>query len=146
MDAESEKRLAYYLRNGWAPVKYAHQPAEIKAELRRIGMRPQMKQCFANCQRFIVQSALTGLEYHEGYITAIIPLEHAWLTWDGERIDLTLAPNGPHPITYHGSTSYSRDDVLANVMATGLWAVLDYHALNAQHPMAAEMAKIWSRK
>jgi len=52
-----------------------------------------MKHCFANSQILVMFGGLEDATYHEGVIsTGIAGLfcEHAWLTWRGLLIELTL--------------------------------------------------------
>lgn len=76
---------------GWAEALWAHHPPEVKAAIRTMRWRPQVKQCFANCQRFALARVL-DVEYREGWVQTLIPVEHAWLVYRGEILDLTLDP------------------------------------------------------
>lgn len=78
-------------QRGWAEALWAHHPPEVKAAIRSMGWRPQVKQCFANCQRFAL-ARLLDVEYREGWVQTVIPLQHAWLVYRGEVLDLTLDP------------------------------------------------------
>lgn len=130
-----DRRIDSFIRNGWYPVPYRHHPKPIKEALREIGMRPQMKQCFANCQRFITQVDWLELEYHEGYATSLIAFPHGWLVWEGQRIDLTLDIDD---CVYHESIAYTQEEVLINVVQTGLYTVIDPRALELLHPWRAD--------
>ena len=118
---------------------WAHHPTEVRAAIRRFGFRPQAKQCFANCQRFVTQNNLDAnpldVEYREGYITVIIPLEHAWLLYKGEILDLTLGPD--RDIQYNDSFGYSAADIWASCGATGMWTIINERRLWSLHPMRA---------
>lgn len=131
--SDTDRRLDICTRLGWFPVPYAHHPKPIRNAIRRAGFRPAMKQCFANCQRLFLDAPELDLEYHEGYITSIIPMPHAWLLWEGQRIDLTLRYD-EDGIEYHGSTAYTRDEVRANMARTLQWCVMDDRALHLHHP------------
>ena len=49
-----------------------------------------MKECFKNAQRL---AWLAGLDYWEGYVACgIIPIIHAFNTYNGKVIDFTLGP------------------------------------------------------
>lgn len=76
---------------GWAEALWAHHPPEVRAAIRSLGWRPQVKQCFANCQRFAL-ARLLEVEYREGWVHTVIPIQHAWLVYRGEILDLTLDP------------------------------------------------------
>lgn len=138
MGDDLDKRLRAFQRNGWYPVPYRHHPRPIRDALRRIGLRPAMKQCFANCQRFVLNVDWLDVEYHEGYVTATIPIPHAWVVWEGQIIDLTLKADDNRDIIYHGSTVYSRIAILANVRKTEAWCVIDERALMQHHPLREE--------
>lgn len=92
-----DEQIAVYLRDGFCPAKTDHLPQKVREVLDEIGLIPGIKECFANCQRFVVDVALYGLpldvEYREGYVMSILPIEHAWLVVDGEVVDLTLDPD-----------------------------------------------------
>ena len=76
------------------PVRWAHHPAEVVAVLKACGIRPRSKQCHANSQRFLqaAEELRPRLEYREGLVRSQrgTLFEHAWLTLDGEILDLTL--------------------------------------------------------
>lgn len=66
-------------------------------------IRPQIKQCFANCQGAVL-SLDEGVTYCEGYVSSVIPIFHAWLMVDGELWDPTLElVLGNAPTVYFGS-------------------------------------------
>ena len=132
---EVDRRIDIYQRLGWCPVPYAHHPKEIRDALRRIGMRPQMKQCFRNCQRFMVYVDWLEVEYHEGWIMSIIPIKHAWLKWDGQIIDLTLNKN-EKDLEYLNSTTYTVTEIRKSVFRTGVWGPVDEYKLSEIGPYA----------
>jgi len=124
---ETDRRIDIYRRMGWCPVPYAHHPPEIKAAIRKLRMRPQMKECFMNCQKFYIFDLTIPDEdiiYHEGWIETIIPLQHAWLEWKGQIIDLTLNKY-EKDIKYLKSNTYSRTEVRAAVVKHGVWRPVD---------------------
>lgn len=136
-DKDLARRIEGYRTRGWYPVKWAHQPKKVKEVLHYIGLRPQMKQCYANCQRFILADHpnVQEFEYREGYASTIgIHIPHAWLIWrpvDAFRvIDLTLAED--RDVEYFGSLYYSklhiihklrRDHTFGPVSDVALWLV-----------------------
>ena len=81
-------------RNGWYPAQWAHHPEPVRALIRACGFRPQVKQCYMNCQKLVVFNWLHGspleLEYREGWCQTLIPFEHAWLRYEGKELDLPL--------------------------------------------------------
>lgn len=96
-------------------------------------MVPQMKQCFYNCQRFVVNTFLS-VEYHEGWVTSIIPIEHAWIKWNGQIIDLTLEPDMERE--YLKSIAYTAEDIRINMIRTKQWTTIDPRALQEIGPYA----------
>src|SRR3954467_11936295 len=77
------------------PVKWAHQPLEIRRALRAYRLRPISQLCHMNSQRLYVYATelRERLAYHEGVVGPQgydFYFEHAWLTFDGEILDLTL--------------------------------------------------------
>jgi len=67
-------------------------------------VNPEIKQCFANCQRAVLYDFDSCLTYCEGYVSVIIPIYHAWLTVDGKLWDPTLElTKDPLPTEYFGS-------------------------------------------
>ena len=54
-----------------------------------------------------------------------------------------MCPTERRPIEYHASTSFSRADVIANMMATELYTVIDCDALMENHPHREMFAKIF---
>ena len=136
MAIDTQRRIDVFLERGWCPVPWAHHPKAIKDALRFFGIRPQMKQCFANCQRFTVLADL-DVEYHEGWVLSVIPIEHAWLKYEGQIVDLTLVPR-EDPVQYLDSIAYSRSDIRQNMIRTQSWRVIDPDALARLHPYRAE--------
>lgn len=120
------EKISIWRRQGWYPVKFAHHPLQIKEEIRKIGMRPQMKQCYGNCQRFTLYTDL-DVEYHEGWMMSIIPISHAWLVWRGRIIDLTLEPDDDRQ--YLKSSTYTVEQIRTNVIKTGCWCPVNEQAL-----------------
>lgn len=93
---------------GWAEALWAHHPPEVRAAIRAMGWRPQVKQCFANCQRFAL-ARLLEVEYREGWIHAVIPMQHSWLVYQGRTLDLTLDPG--RDVEYLESYAVPLDEV-----------------------------------
>jgi hypothetical protein len=80
-------------------IAWEHQPPAIREAIRRYRLRPLKSRCTYNCGRLMLWAdSLRGrLAYHEGIVhwTGIeFDFEHAWLTLDGERVDLTLDISG----------------------------------------------------
>lgn len=77
---------------------------EIRLRRLRQQIRPQLKGCFANCQRAILHRLDPGLVYCEGYVSAVIPIYHAWLLFDGKLWDPTRELWGHDlPVEYFGA-------------------------------------------
>ena len=84
------EQIAYYRDHGCCPLPTAHHPKEIREALRVASIRPMMKECFRNSQRFIIGAGLGDrLIYVEG-TTGDFGNHHAWLLFDGKILDLTL--------------------------------------------------------
>tara|TARA_Y100000310_G_C20694583_1_gene824645 strand:- start:1194 stop:1664 length:471 start_codon:yes stop_codon:yes gene_type:complete len=98
MTMTRNERVAYYKANGWCPVPWAHHCEEVKDELRRMKLRPRLKDCWKNSQEFFLFTELGGVTYHEGICVLKNPesvagarglIDHAWLRYEGEMLDLT---------------------------------------------------------
>ena len=128
-----KKRIETYRKKGWHPVPYAHHPPAIKEALRDLHMRPMMKECWRNSQQFFFDAIRTlelpGLEYYEGYATGVIPVEHAWLKYEGNVLDLTLKDDGKRQIIYGKSHVYSWEEVREGIFRNRCWAPIDPVAL-----------------
>lgn len=62
----------------------------IHAHVRRY--RPKPKECFYNCQQFVLDDRTSHAAYHEGFVTSLpgIFVHHAWLVVGGTVFDPTL--------------------------------------------------------
>ena len=129
MGLSVERKIEVYIGRGWCPVPWRHHPQEIRDEIRRLGFRPQLKQCFRNSQIFLVGSTLEGLEYMEGWSRSPsgIPVVHAWLLYDGKPLDLTSETLVPIC-----GTKYKRDDVGASARATEMWQAINESEIYSQ--------------
>lgn len=123
-------------RNGWCPALWKHHPQEIKDAIKAMGFRPQVKECFRNCQKFVLMNEMLGLgldvEYHEGWILATIPMEHAWLVYKGELLDLTLSAD--RDIQYLDSTGHDFEDVRDSCIRTGMFKPVDDYRMREISP------------
>ena len=54
------------------------------------------------------------VEYREGYVLSLFPIEHAWLTLDGEVVDLTLDPSRERE--YLDSYAVPADEIRRNML------------------------------
>jgi hypothetical protein len=115
----TERKIQIYNRQGWYPVSWRHHPPEIRNLIRMLGFRPQMKCCYMNSQRLFIGNqhyqAGLDLQYREGWIQTVIPIQHAWLLYKGEVLDLTLDSRETHYLESIGSTL---DQVLAHLIWT----------------------------
>jgi hypothetical protein len=115
-----DRVIQIYNRQGWYPVPWRHHPPEIRALIRALGFRPQLKGCYMNSQRLFVGNLhlATGLdlEYREGWVQTIIPIQHSWLLYKGEILDLTLDSHG---VQYLESVGIPLARVLAHMVRTG---------------------------
>ncbi len=63
----------------------------IKKALKRIGFKPQKKECFYNAQMLSLSDNTGKIKYCEGFALKIIPTNHAWIELNGKVIDVTWA-------------------------------------------------------
>lgn len=124
---------------GWAPALWAHHPPEVKEVFHRQGWLPLVKQCFANCQRFVLHAGL-DVEYREGYVLTVIPMVHAWLIYKGEVLDLTLDPN--REIQYLASYTVFYDEILSHVIETERYGPVHPHDLDELSPFYEGFLKL----
>lgn len=124
---------------GWAPALWAHHPPEVKRAITTMGWRPQVKQCFMNCQRFILGGHGLEVEYREGYVQTLIPMEHAWLIYKGEVLELTLDPN--KEISYLDSHTASILDIQMNMAITGSYGPVFPRDLAELSPFRKELLR-----
>ena len=114
MQDNLDRILEQYNKNGWVPVPYRNQDPRVREAIREAGFRPAIKQCFANSQRLMIQQSKYEFEYVEGLVESIIPIQHAWLELDGQRVDVTL-PNLPNVIC---SYKVPKDQIYVNLLRT----------------------------
>jgi hypothetical protein len=128
-----EEKIRQYLDEGFCPVPTSHLGKQIRDALDAMGLQPGMKECFANCQKFVTMNERRGLGldvvYVEGWVQSIIPMEHAWILHRGSIVDLTLSPDRKYPTQYLGGIEYSAEDVLANMIETGTYSPIDQERL-----------------
>lgn len=135
---DAQKLAETYFKQGYVNALWAHHPPEVKAAIREFGWRPQIKNCFMNSQQFFLDcwrrkpELFERLEYHEGYVVTILPLEHAWLKLDGEVLDLTLDPGIGRE--YLRSHTYGSEEVLKHVVKTGTWGPVSGYELGKLSP------------
>jgi len=84
---------------------------------------------FKEGDNYLVTLELPGLEYYEGYATGVIPVEHAWLKYEGNVLDLTLKDDGKRQIIYGKSHVYSWEEVREGIFRNRCWAPIDPVAL-----------------
>jgi hypothetical protein len=89
-----------------------------------------------NCQRFILGSSLE-VEYREGWVQTLIPMEHAWLIYKGEVLDLTLDPC--RDVVYLDSHTASVLDIQLRMVRTGEYGPIFPRDLAELSPFRKEM-------
>jgi hypothetical protein len=119
----TERKVELYNRQGWCPVPWRHHAPEIRELIHMLGFRPQMKCCYMNSQRFVVGNYHKGagldLEYREGWaIGCIVPVQHAWLLYKGEVLDLTLDSSKTQ---YLQSCAVDVEEVLEHMIKTRVY-------------------------
>lgn len=140
----TEEKIAHFKEHGFCRADTAHLPKRIQDALERIGLHPNIKECFANCQRFMLGVVDYGIDleptYHEGYVMGLIPFEHAWIEVDGEVVDLTLDDSGERSYDYLKSFTYDAVTIRQNVFKTHRWEQLTEPWRMAHiHPMLSEL-------
>ena len=131
---DDNEKIAYYLRHGWAPVSYKHLNPALRALIKAMGYRPRMKECFQNTQRIFMEAHMrrmpwvARLAYHEGWISSLgVPVQHAWLSLDGENQDPTL--DNKAPVDYLASNSYTVSQVRNSIITTQMYTAVNQRAL-----------------
>jgi len=139
------QRADLYFKQGWCPVPWAHHPKPIKDALRYLRYRPQIKQCWSNCQRLFSENVVLGLglelELREGYVMTMIPFAHCWLIYQGEILDLTLPPEN-RQLEYLDSYEVTYPELLESMYRTGSWGPTDRHRLGDLHPLRPSFEKL----
>lgn len=90
-----------------------------------------IKECFSNCFNAIIRHP-NKLVYCEGYATALIPVHHAWLLYDGKIIDPTWDAQKIDAVEYFG-IAFNYEYVVQTAINTGYYSVLDNFAQH--HPL-----------
>ena len=104
-----------------------------------------MKMCWKNVQGLVIKSTLMdnpGVEYHEGYVTAIIPIEHCWFTYEGKIIDVTMPDLSPE--AYVSSHTYTKREVMQAVCRHSYFGSVDERKLWEIHPMKKDFEQLAS--
>lgn len=138
-----DEKIDIYVREGECPADIDHLPERVQEALVELRITPMIKECYTNSQRFLIHNEYLpepfNLEYHEGIVTGIIPFEHAWLTLEGDILDLTLSPDREYPIEYLDSVTYSVEQVRANMVETEMWTSLTSpYEFARMHPLMKE--------
>jgi hypothetical protein len=103
------------------------------------GRRMRAKECFGNATRMVVRDP--SLTYVEGYVTALIPIHHAWvMRKDGSIIDPTLSlkmlNGGTRVIDGYFGVPFSYDYLAECLTANRVYGILD--GMNATLPALIE--------
>jgi hypothetical protein len=145
-----DREIEGFLKRGYYPARTAHLHPDLKKLLKDAGIRPGIKQCFANCQQILLASAgflqngswprvpilADRLAYHEGIGLSSVekmPILHAWLTLDGVVQDPTS-----QSILHDRSHRYTAEDVRIRVVERQAYGPVDELAL------AELMNVVWS--
>jgi hypothetical protein len=68
----------------------------------------------------------------------MIPIEHAWLTWNGKIVDLTI----PDVQEYLKSNVYTWEQITRSIVRTGVFGPIDQRTLVTCNPMIEELRAI----
>lgn len=130
-------------KQGWYPARWSHHPKEIRDALKAMRYRPRIKSCWQNSQVFFLRCNLElqnpiakNLFYCEGWIDTVgVPMEHAWLLYKDEILDLTLAENDRRKVVYIGcGLTYTVDEVLAHLRESKFYSPVDKRKLLSVSP------------
>jgi hypothetical protein len=139
-----DEQITIYLRDGFCPARTDHLPKKVQDILDEIGLVPGIKECFANCQRFAIDvdryQLPLDVEYREGYVISIIPIEHAWLMVDGETVDLTLDPDREHE--HLRSYAVPVDEIRTNMLKTRSYCAVRPRELVKLSPFYKDMKRL----
>lgn len=117
---ELDHVIRVWNRQGWYPVPWRHHPQEIRELIRALKFRPQLKQCYANCQKLMLGNRHLrfnlDLQYREGWYCSVIPVQHAWLLYRGEILDPTIVPL--EPARYMDSLGCTIEEILVHMIKT----------------------------
>lgn len=122
----TEEIINQYNKNGWAPVPFNHQPEKVKRAIKLARFRPAIKQCYANSQKLIVHQHEVQFKYYEGIVSCVIPIPHAWLELDGERIDVTLQEKPEILAAYE----VTEEEILKHIVKTRSYGPIHEERLN----------------
>lgn len=106
-----------------------------------------IKECFSNCLKEVLGHP-DRLVYCEGYATGVIPVHHAWLSYEGKVIDPTW--DGRDIIrdsTEYFGVAFNFNYVLKIATETGYYGVIDNFAQNfpllrGEHESSEFLSKI----
>lgn len=140
-----DTKIHLFSTRGWCPVRWAHHPEPIKQLLRDTGIRPKMKGCYENCQRVMLSlhPLVEELTYCEGYITTFLLLDHAWLRYKGEIVDLTLEAPRERSIVYPVEyVQYTPREIRRALFSTGYYQPVDERRLAEVSPYRRMMQEL----
>lgn len=96
---KTDRDFDRYMKLGWAPVVFKHQPSHIKKALRSAKVRPKIKGCFETNTKLVLFQEDVPLTYCEGWVSTDrvpFPFQHAWVRDEtGADIDVTITPVQP---------------------------------------------------
>jgi len=139
-EERTNKRFETYMRMGWAPVPFKHQPPHIKKALREARVRPKIKGCFETNSKLVLFQDEVPLTYVEGWVTTErvpFPFEHAWVQDDvGTDIDVTITPKQPRILV---SWEVPASEVRRAVFSRGYYGPIRGHEFNETSRQAYEL-------
>lgn len=94
--------------------------------------RGQMKECYSNCLKEITRNP-NKVIYCEGFATSVIPVQHAWLLFDGKVIDPTWDDPCEGQNREYFGIAFKTHYVKRTALESGYYGVLDNFAQG--HPL-----------
>jgi predicted ABC-type ATPase len=127
----NKKQKQYYgqMLKSMKPIQVSELTPEeesfVKETYKKIGMKPKMKDCFANAQKLAVASD-GKINYIEGFYMfpdlLPAPMDHAWCEINGKHFDPTRLMNNKKDenVSYFGM-KFDMNDVYKNQSKTGMY-------------------------
>lgn len=100
--------------------------------------RGRKKECYSNCLKELIYNP-NKLIYCEGFATSVIPVQHAWLLFEGQLIDPTWDDQIEQQNREYFGIAFNTDYVKHTALKTGYYGVLDNFAQG--HPMLTGVHK-----
>ena len=145
-EKESAIKVAQRFRkHGYVAVKWGHHPDAVRDIIKREHFRPKLKSCFENCARLIIGALRFNyaqyFTYCEGWIEADgLPMQHAWLLYKGEIVDLTLV--GRDDVTYGEHRTMTCKEARDKIVETGKYGpFVELHSFGPHVEVWKELQK-----